>query len=118
MRPFPDCENDSRLPVVFEPDQPVEAQSRTRLDRLAIRSDEARHAGEKWDLCFSNSVGKSMEPRDDWADWKWLCEASGVRDARLHDARHTAATLLLEQGVDIRVVQEILGHSTSTVTRK
>jgi site-specific recombinase XerD len=56
--------------------------------------------------------------RDDWADWKWLCKAAGVRDARLHDARHTAATLLLEQGVDIRVVQEILGHSTLAVTKR
>lgn len=36
----------------------------------------------------------------------------------MHDARHTAATLLLEQGVDISLVQEILGHSTRTVTRK
>ncbi len=43
---------------------------------------------------------------------------AGVRDARLHDARHTAATLLLEQGVDIRVVQEILGHSTLAMTKR
>lgn len=73
---------------------------------------------EEWDLCFPNSLGKPMEPRDDWAAWKWLCKAAGVRDARLHDARHTAATLLLEQGVDIRVVQEILGHSTLAVTKR
>lgn len=73
---------------------------------------------EEWDLCFPNSVGKPMEPRDDWAAWKWLIKAAGVRDARLHDARHTAATLLLEQGVDIRVVQEILGHSTLAVTKR
>ena len=78
-------------------------------------------AGEEWeenDLCFPNSLGKPLEVRDDWGDWQWLCKAAGVRKARLHDARHTAATLLLEQGVDIRVVQEILGHSTLTVTRK
>jgi site-specific recombinase XerD len=49
--------------------------------------------------------------------WEWLCKAASVRDARLHDARHTAATLLLEQGVDISVVQEILGHSTLAVTK-
>lgn len=59
-----------------------------------------------------------MEPRDDWDDWKWLCRAAGVRGARLHDAWHTAATLLLEQGVDIHVVQEILGHSTLAVTKR
>jgi integrase len=35
---------------------------------------------------------------------------------RLHDGRHTAATLLLEQGVPARVVMEILGHSSSRIT--
>jgi site-specific recombinase XerD len=44
-------------------------------------------------------------------------KAAGVRDARLHDVRHTA-TLLLEQGVDIRVIQEILGDSTLAVTKR
>lgn len=78
-------------------------------------------AGEDWtelNLCFPNSLGKPLEPYDDWKAWKWLCKAAGVRDARLHDARHTAATLLLEQGVDISVVQEILRHSTLAVTKK
>ena len=41
-----------------------------------------------------------------------------VRDARLHDARHTAPTLLLAQGVDQRVVMEILGHSQISMTSK
>lgn len=71
-----------------------------------------------WDLCFPGPHGNPQEPRDDWAEWKRLCALAGVREARVHDARHTAATLLLEQGVDIRVVQEILGHSTLAVTRK
>ena len=37
-------------------------------------------------------------------------------DARLHDARHTAGTLLVEQGVHIRVIQEVLGHARVTTT--
>ncbi|WP_235854187.1 tyrosine-type recombinase/integrase [Nonomuraea aridisoli] len=36
----------------------------------------------------------------------------------MHGARHTAATLLIEQGVDISVVQEILGHSQLTTTKR
>lgn len=40
----------------------------------------------------------------------------GVRPARLHDARHTAATLLLQQGVKARVAMEILGHSQMSLT--
>lgn len=44
-------------------------------------------------------------------------EEAGIRHARLHDARHTAATLLLAQKVPPRVVMEILGHSTIAVTQ-
>jgi integrase len=44
--------------------------------------------------------------------------AAGVRDARVHDARHTAATFLLAQGVDQRVVMEILGHSQISMTSR
>ena len=46
------------------------------------------------------------------------CAADGIRDARVHDARHTAATLLLAQGVDQRVVMEILGHSQISMTTR
>ena len=45
-----------------------------------------------------------------------LLDAAGVRRACLHDARHTAATLLLIQGVPARVVMQILGHSQITLT--
>jgi hypothetical protein len=61
---------------------------------------------EDWDLVFAQPNGRPIQPRHDWEAWKALLASAGVRDARLHDARHTAATLLLEQGVDIRVVQE------------
>ena len=41
----------------------------------------------------------------------------GLPPIRLHDLRHGAATLALEGGVDIKVVQELLGHSSSVLTR-
>ena len=39
-----------------------------------------------------------------------------MRPARLHDARHTAASLLLQQGVPARVAMEVLGHSQISLT--
>jgi site-specific recombinase XerD len=78
-------------------------------------------AGEKWtdhDLVFATLTGSPLARDDDWREWKAVLRAAGVRDARLHDARHTAATLLLEQGVHIRVVQEILGHARVTTTER
>ncbi len=60
-------------------------------------------------LVFCQPTGRPIDPRADWASWKALLAEAGVRDARLHDARHTAATLLLVQGVNARTVMDIMG---------
>ena len=73
---------------------------------------------EDWDLVFARPDGRPIDSRDDWGEWRILLNAAGIRAARPHDARHTAATLLLEQGVDISVVQELLGHSSVAVTKR
>jgi integrase len=43
-------------------------------------------------------------------------KASGLRRIRLHDTRHTAASLMLASGVPTKVVSEMLGHASPTVT--
>jgi integrase len=63
-------------------------------------------------------IGSPIERTEDWRSWKNILSQAGVRDARVHDARHTAATLLVEQGVHIRVVQEVLGHTSVTTTER
>ncbi|MFF4122142.1 tyrosine-type recombinase/integrase [Microbispora rosea] len=70
------------------------------------------------DLLFPTRRGRPMERSEDYKMWKALLKQAGVREARLHDARHTAGTLLVEQGVHIRVVQEILGHARVTTTER
>ncbi|MES4887105.1 tyrosine-type recombinase/integrase [Streptomyces sp. NPDC096012] len=45
-----------------------------------------------------------------------LCRDAKVRRVRVHDLRHTCASLLLAQGVDARTIMETLGHSTITKT--
>jgi integrase len=50
---------------------------------------------------------------------KWFDDAvkkAGLLRIRLHDTRHTAASLLLSSGVPTKVVSELLGHSSPTVT--
>lgn len=73
---------------------------------------------EDWDLIYARPDGRPIDPRDDWDDWRQLLTEAGVRPGRVHDARHTAGTLLLEQGVDIRVVQDILDHATLAMTKR
>ena len=50
--------------------------------------------------------------------WKELCRLANVQNLRFHDLRATCATRLTDRKVSIRVVQAILGHSTSQVTER
>ncbi|MFI9593581.1 tyrosine-type recombinase/integrase [Nonomuraea sp. NPDC052265] len=59
-----------------------------------------------------------IERIEDWKAWRVILKQAGVRDVRIHDARHTAATFLIEQDVNIRVVQQVLGHTRVTTTER
>jgi integrase len=103
--------------VVPLPAQLVRSLRAHRKSQLA----ERLACGTSWsenDLVFCQPDGKPIDPRRDWAEWKALLAVAGVRDARVHDARHTAGTLLIEQGVHPRVVMEILGHSDLRLTQR
>jgi len=86
------------------------------------RQQAARlHAGSVWRDCglvFTNLTGGPISPRDHSVHWTAFLEKSGVRPTRLHDARHTAATLLLVQGVDQRVVMDMFGWTSPTMTAR
>lgn len=62
--------------------------------------------------------GHPIRHKDDEADWKALMIRVGLPEAcTLHWARHSMATLLMEAGVDAKVVGEVVGHGSVAVTR-
>jgi len=68
---------------------------------------ERLRAGSFWHdtgYVFTDERGQPLDPRRDWAAWKKLLAVAGVRDARLHDARHSSATYALLDGIDPAVV--------------
>ncbi len=67
------------------------------------------------DLAFS-ALGKPLRPNTVSRAWTMLAIKAGVKVIRLHDARHSHASLMLRQGVHPKIVQERLGHSTISVT--
>jgi integrase len=67
-------------------------------------------------LVFTTAKGQPVHPRVDYADWHALLDDLGIRRYRVHDCRHAVATMLLEQGTDPRVVQDIMGWSTLAMT--
>ncbi len=85
----------------------------------AAQLEERIAAGPLWqddDLVFTQPNGRPIERKSDWRAWKSLLREAGVREVRLHDGRHTAATLLLSEGVHPRVVMEVLGHAQMRTT--
>jgi integrase len=82
---------------------------------------ERRAAGQLWqegDWVFASPVGKGLNPNSDYHAWKALLKAAKVRDGRLHDARHTAATVLLVLGVPERTVMSIMGWSSTSMAAR
>jgi integrase len=76
-------------------------------------------AGDKWknlDLVFPNTVGNYQEANYRQKMFLGFLKEAELPSMRLHDLRHSAATILLSQGVNAKVVQEILGHSSITMT--
>jgi integrase len=65
---------------------------------------------------FTTPIGTPTDPRNDFRQFKKLLARADLPSVRLHDLRHTAASLLLVQNVPARVVMEILGHSQIALT--
>jgi len=78
-------------------------------------------AGDHWTdsgLVFTRDDGRPIDPSVDARHWRDLLEKAGVKHYRLHDARHAAGTMLVAQGVDVRVAMSYLGHSQLSVTMR
>lgn len=94
------------------------AQIRTRAEEGARWSGFTSENGVTLDLVFCQVNGKAIQASKDWQAWKAFLKASGVPAVRVHDARHTAATLLLLMGVDGRVVMDIMGWSVASMLKR
>jgi len=68
------------------------------------------------DLVFSTLEGKPLLPDTITHAWIKLVRRIGLKGIRLHDARHTHASLMLKQGVHPKIVQERLGHASIQIT--
>ncbi|HJQ00123.1 MAG TPA: site-specific integrase [Jatrophihabitans sp.] len=93
----------------------LKAHRKRQLERRLALGDEWQQS-PLGDLVFTDEYGRAIDPRRDWEDWRDLLAEAGVPYVNPHGSRHTAASILLALKVPLKVVQEILGHSSINVT--
>jgi integrase len=120
-----------RTPSGFVLAEPKTAQSRRRIAlpiavATALRAHRARQLEERMQLgpawidrglVFPDEAG---EPLDGISVLRYsfyaLLKRAGLPRIRFHDLQHTAATLLLAHGINPKIVSEMLGHSSISIT--
>ena len=107
----------SGKPRTVEP--PAIAFEYLRAERVRQLENRLK-AGPAWDnpddLVFTSDIGKHYAIHTFYKRFKAIAASIGRPDARPHDLRHTAATVAIASGADIKRVQDMLGHATAAFT--
>jgi integrase len=79
---------------------------------IAVMANLRRETG----LVFTNYSGGPLDPEGASKSFQRVLKREGLPHQRFHDLHHACASMLLAQGLELKVIQEILGHSTITIT--
>ena len=101
----------------------MELLSRRRTEQLRQRLA----AGDTWEgwsnadeqktaLVFTTTTGSNLSPQTVYNHYKKIAVQIGAPSSRVHDLRHTFAVLSLQNGDDVKTVQDNLGHATAAFT--
>lgn len=106
----------TRRRIALSPEM-VEALRRYRQQQRVWRmSAGPAWQGERYDGVFSDELGYPLHSGRVVANFKQALVAAHLPAIRFHDLRHTCATVLLSRGVHPKVVSEMLGHSSVSIT--
>ncbi len=86
----------------------AEAEAKARNRREPVEVSEYVFPGR-------NGKGHRVEIKGDWAR---LCKAAGIADTRMHDLRHTYASILASAGLSLPVIGALLGHTNPKTTAR
>jgi integrase len=97
----------------------ITRKTRTGMVESSRVLRSARSTADSGSPARGTHVGPSRPTppaRHAFAVWRSIRRKAGLRRIRFHDLRHSTATLLLEQGVELVVIKELLGHTHLGVT--
>jgi integrase len=87
---------------------------------LLLQEEEGWWAGRRWrndwNLVFTTKIGTPLDERNVLRRFQRILALAGLPKMRLHDLRHSAVAILIAQGVHIKAISELLGHSSVAFT--
>ncbi len=89
----------------------LEHEGRQHLERRRRGPD-----GVDTDFVFTTTKGTPIDQRNFYREFRRVCETAGLGHWHPHELRHSAASLMLAQGVPLHVVSQVLGHSSIRLT--
>ena len=99
---------------------PLQAAVVAALRDPKVRQNERRlvlgAAWEDHDLVFAAANGRPINPSNLRRDFMTLAKRAGVPMIRIHDQRHTYATLGLSSGASLKALSESMGHAQTSIT--
>ena len=88
------------------------------IEALGIHRGRKGNLAGNGNFVFCNSEGAPLDPNKITKKFTEVARAAGIWNLRLHDLRHTHATLLLNENTNLKVTSERLGHSNIVITAK
>lgn len=105
-----------RIRTLTAPPFIMEMLSRVRKEQAVQRLEMGFLWEDKHNLVFTTPTGHHITPVTLYKHFKRIADKVGRPDARLHDLRHTYAVTALQEGDDVKTVQQNLGHATASFT--
>ena len=105
----------SRRTVILPPGA-LELLKQHKAEQM-IQASMMEDGWKQTGFVFTSEIGTPVEPRNLNKAFKGALKSAGLpQDIRVHDLRHSTASLMLAKGVDLKVVSDQLGHSTIRLT--
>jgi integrase len=105
------------LPLLEVVGMALEGRRRAQIEQQRVAGDFWQGDDTVSGLIFTTSSGLPIEPRNFNRSFHRICAQHGIRRIRVHDVRHTLATLLMNLRVPARQAQLILGHANISTTQ-
>ena len=86
------------------------------MQALRIHRERSPETSGNGNFVFCHSDGSALDPDLVTQAFERIAKRCGLQGLRLHDLRHTHASLMLSQGIHPKIVSERLGHSSIGIT--